>query len=93
MVLSALDWDYALDMDLGPKRKLLGNRSEKQIYPTLHQMDSSTLINKLYGSKQTPYQSWTKDKWACTWCLHKFFWDTVPFWWLDRKRRGNAIWL
>ena len=68
--------------------KLYENRAEAALYKTLRSMYSSTLMHQLFDSKQDTYQEWSKEDWICFNCLLSFFRDTLPIWWLDKKRKG-----
>ena len=85
------DWDYAkgcLEFGSCFKGELIRNKAEARLSSTVRGMEYSTLINEIFVCKRGPYSHWSKDAWACRDCLTEFIRDNLPFWWLDRKRRG-----
>jgi hypothetical protein len=78
-------------MDLGfrIKGKLLQNRSEKDLSATLYKMDFTLLMHQLFYMRGYKYRNWKKEDWVCKDCAAELFTDTLPFWWLDYKRKGK----
>lgn len=80
-----------LDLHLYFKGKLFTNAAEKGLKSTLQSINYSALMHEMYESRRGVYRDWSKDKSVCFDCLEQFFLKTLPFWWLDRKRKGTTI--
>ena len=90
-----VDWNYlkglvTLEDDwFHFKGKLSSNPMEKDIYATPRSIDYSLLMCQLFDMRGRNYSSWAKEHWLCIDCVTDLFTDTLPLWWLDRKRKGK----
>ena len=79
------DWDYA---EGTLKFDFLWTNKAEGIHDRLQAVDFPTIIGEMVDNNQN--SNWTKEGWVCHLCLLTFFMDTLPAWWLERKRRGRS---
>ncbi|CCM05802.1 uncharacterized protein FIBRA_08036 [Fibroporia radiculosa] len=89
------DWDYLGGM-MAADYGLLGgvlsqNHAESAMSRTLRQTDFNTLMDALFDSKSEKYAQWSKEDWICLDCYQEFISETMPIWWLKRKRSGKSL--
>ncbi|KAF8656398.1 hypothetical protein AX16_002582 [Volvariella volvacea WC 439] len=89
------NWDYIrgyiyMELPYYIPGKLSENQTEIGLSKTLRSMDFLELMTEMLECRGNEYQGWNKQKWVCFDCLGDFFTDTIPAWWLARKRREGA---
>jgi len=91
------NWDFLkgfLWCDLGfkylVKGQLAKNQAERGLHNILCKMDYSMLMCQLFDMRGSEYSNWAKEDWVCYNCVSEFFIDTMPFWWLERKREAGT---
>jgi len=90
------NWDHlkgflGLDMILIIPGNLGPNRTEDGLHKALHDMNYAVLMLEMFDSKREAYATWSRSDWVCFDCLRVFLRDTLPFWWLDRKRKAGVV--
>ncbi|EED81328.1 predicted protein [Postia placenta Mad-698-R] len=93
------NWDYLKGQELivanyrHLKGKLGLNEQDRAMGKVARAMDCSKLLHELFNVARDPYRNWSRKEWFCHDCIRNLYEDTLPFWWLERKKRDSERWL